>query len=173
MSDSHKEGHSQSYKKLEGMKTLEEILGVAISFEKTARDFYKNLIPNVSKNIRFLVEELAEEEQEHYDLFSGLKDNPDVKKQLQERIETPTEDHKFSDFVHLIDLGEHPDDQTILQYALAREDAAMKQYQELADNAPEGELKYTFQFLAFEEAEHKQELEKKYYEIIHSGGPGN
>ena len=73
----------------------------------------------------------------------------------------------------MLDLGDNPDDQAILQYAVAREDAAMKQYQDLADNAPEGQLKDTFQFLALEEAEHKLELEKKYYELIHSGGPGN
>jgi rubrerythrin len=167
----HKEGHSKSYKKLKDKKTLKEILDVAISFEKTARDFYAGLIPKVSKSIRYLVEELAEEEQQHFDLFTALRDSPGVQKQLDERIKTPTEDHKFSDYVHLIDLGDNPDDQAILQYALAREDAAMKQYRELADNTPEGELQDTFVFLAYEEAEHKLELEKKYYELVHSGGP--
>lgn len=169
----HKEGHSKSYEKLKSKTTLKEILDVAVSFEKTARDFYTAMIPKVSKNIRYIVEELAEEEQGHYDLFLSLKNDPYVQSQLDERIKTPTENHKFSDYVQLLDLGDKPDDQTILQYALAREDAAMKQYQDLADNAPEGELQDTFRFLALEEAEHKLELEKKYYEIIHSGGPGN
>ena len=176
MSKMHKnknqQGHGKSYKKLQDTKTLAEILNVAISFEETARDFYTALIPKVSKNMRYLVEELAEEEQQHFDLFTSLRDNPEVQKQLDERIKTPTEDHKFSDYVQLLDLGDNPDDQSILQYAVAREDAAMKQYQDLADNAPDGELKDTFQFLAFEEAEHKLELEKKYYELVHSGGPG-
>jgi rubrerythrin len=173
MSKINKEGHSKSYKKLHETKTLDEILTIAISFEKTARDFYFNMISKVSKNIRYIVEELAEEEQQHFDLFSQLKNNPEVQKQLDERVKTPTEDHKFSDFVQLLDLGDNPDDQSILQYAVAREDAAMKQYQDLADNAPEGQLRDTFQFLALEEAEHKLELEKKYYELVHSGGPGN
>lgn len=173
MSKINKEGHGKSYKKLQATTSLKEILDIAISFEKTARDFYTAMIPKVSKNIRYIVEELAEEEQEHFDLFSSLRDNPEVQKQLTERVKTPTENHKFSDYVQLLDLGENPDDQAILQYAVAREDAAMKQYQDLADNAPDGELKDTFQFLALEEAEHKLELEKKYYELIHSGGPGN
>ena len=172
MKNTNKEGHSKPYKKLQTKKTLEEILDIAISFEKTARDFYTALIPNVSKNIRYLVEELAEEEQQHFDLFTSLKENSEVKKQLVKKINTPVDDHKFSDFVKLVDLGDNPDDQTILIYALAREDAAMKQYRDLAENAPKGELKDTFSFLAIEEAEHKLELEKKYYEIIHSGGPG-
>ena len=170
--DKSQQRHGKSYKKLQDTKTLAEILNVAISFEETARDFYTALIPKVSKNMRYLVEELAEEEQQHFDLFASLRDNPEVQKQLDERIKTPTEDHKFSDYVQLLDLGDNPDDQSILQYAVAREDAAMKQYQDLADNAPDGELKDTFQFLAFEEAEHKLELEKKYYELVHSGGPG-
>ena len=173
MSTINKQGHSKSYNKLQETKTLEEILTIAISFEKTARDFYTNMIPKVSKNIRYIVEELAEEEQLHFDLFTELKNNPEVQKQLDERVKTPTEDHKFTDYVQLLDLGDNPDDQAILQYAVAREDAAMKQYQDLAKSAPAGQLKKTFQFLALEEAEHKLELEKKYYELVHSGGPGN
>ena len=163
----HKEGHSKSYEKLKSKTTLKEILDVAVSFEKTARDFYTALIPKVSKNIRYLVEELAAEEQEHYDLFVSLRDNKAVQKQLDERIKKPVEDHKFSDYVQLIDLGDKPDDQTILQYALAREDAAMKQYTDLAENAPDGILKDTFKFLAIEEANHKLELEIKYYKLVH------
>jgi len=173
MNKINKEGHSKSYKKLQDTKKLDEILTIAISFEKTARDFYTNMIPKVSKNIRYIVEELAEEEQQHFDLFTKLKNNPEVQKQLDKKVKTPTENHKFSDYVQLLDLGENPDDQSILQYAVAREDAAMKQYQDLANNTPEGQLKDTFQFLAIEEAEHKLELEKKYYELVHSGGPGN
>ena len=59
-----------SYDQLKSKKTLKEILAVAIEFERTARDFYSDLIPKVSKNIRYLVEELAEEEQQHFNLFS-------------------------------------------------------------------------------------------------------
>ena len=65
MSKTYKEGHSKSYKILQKTKTLDEILTIAISFEKTARDFYTAMIPKVSKNIRYIVEELAEEEQQH------------------------------------------------------------------------------------------------------------
>ena len=170
MSDTHKEGHSSSYDILQQQKTLQDVLEVAISFERTARDFYQQMIPKVSKNIRYILQELADEEQQHYDLFQGLRDDPDVLNQLQEKIATPKEDHRFSDYVHLPKWQEPVDDQTILQYALGREDAAMKQYQSLADNAPEGALKSVFQFLAYEETEHKKELEKKYYEIVHGGG---
>jgi rubrerythrin len=168
-----REGHSAAYERIRSGKTLGEILEVATSFEKAARDFYTALIPQVSKNLRYLVEELAAEEQQHFDLFTGLANNPAIERQISERIQTPVEDHRFSDYVQLPDLGENPDDQTILQYALFREYAAMEQYRELALNTEPGPVHDLFEYLANEETAHKRELEKLYYEIVHSGGPGS
>jgi len=169
----HREGHSAAYERIRSKKTLGEILEVATSFEKAAFDFYTALIPKVSKNLRYLVEELAAEEQTHYELFTKLAKNPDIESQVQSEIKTPAEDRRFSDFVHLPDLGDSPDDQKILQYALGREDAAMKHYRELAETTEPGPIHDLFEYLAKEETLHKQELEKQYYEIVHSGGPGN
>ena len=169
----HAEGHSASYARIRSKKSLAEILEVATSFEQKAQEFYTALIPRVSKNIRWLVEELAIEEQEHFALFSTLAKNPDIAEQVKQQIQTPVEDRRFSDYIQLPDLGEKPDDQAILQYAVGREDAAMKQYRELADSTPPGAIHDLFEFLANEETKHKQELEKLYYELIHSGGPGN
>ncbi|MCU7843037.1 MAG: ferritin family protein [Candidatus Thiodiazotropha sp. (ex Monitilora ramsayi)] len=164
------EGQSSSYEKLQSKKSLEEILEVAIAFERTARDFYTDLIPKVSKQIRYLVEELADEEQRHFDLFSELKARPDIDEQIKTMVDTPASDKRFSDAVHLPNLGEQPDDQAVLQYALGREHAAMEQYRALAKSTSEGPIKELFTFLANEETLHKNQLEKLYYEIIHSGG---
>jgi len=166
MSEIGKSGREQ----LEGKKTIAEILDVAISFEKTARDFYRDLEPKVSKNIRWLVEDLAIEEQGHYDLFKSLKERPDIEAHLSSEVAVPASDRKFSDAVLLPDLGDSPDDQEVLRYALYREHTAMEQYQSLAESAPEGALQDLFRFLAKEETEHKNELEKLYYEVVHSGG---
>lgn len=168
----HQEGHSAAYERIRSQTTIEEILTVATSFEKAARDFYTALIPQVSKNLRYLVEQLAAEEQGHFDLFSELANNPDIREQVQQQIRTPVEDNRFSDYIQVPDLGEQPDDQSILQYALGREDAAMKQYRELADSTPAGPIQELFAYLANEETKHKRELEKLYYEIVYSGGPG-
>ncbi len=164
------EGKSGAYERIRSKKTLKEILEVATSFEKAARDFYASLVPKVSKNLRYLVEELAEEEQNHFDLFSKLAENPDIEAQIHDMIQTPVEDHRFSDYIQLPDLGDNPDDQTVLQYAMGREDAAMKQYRELADSTEPGPVHDLFEYLANEETEHKRELEKTYYELVHSGG---
>lgn len=170
MSDTHKaEGHS-GYERLQQTKSIEEILQTAMSFEKSAQEFYSALVHRVSKPMRAMVQELADEEALHYQIFKELHENPTVHEVINERISTPESDHRFSDYIHLPELGETPDDQSILQYALGREQAAMEQYSLLSEEVPEGPLQDVFRFLALEELEHKKELEKRYYEIVHSGG---
>ena len=71
------------YERLKDKATLEEILSVAVEFERTARDFYSGMIPGVSKNIRYLVRELAEEEQRHLDLFIELMRRQDLDEVLR------------------------------------------------------------------------------------------
>ncbi|MET0065767.1 MAG: ferritin family protein [Candidatus Thiodiazotropha sp.] len=165
-----KEGQSSGYQKLQSQKTLGEILAVAIEFERTARDFYTALAPKVSKRIRYLVEELAEEEQRHYDLFSELRSRPDLDQQIASLVDVPASDKRFSDAILLPDLGDNPDDQAVLQYALGREHAAMEQYQSLAENTQDGPARELFRYLANEETQHKNQLEQIYYATVHSGG---
>jgi len=158
------------YNQLKQQTSLKDILAVATEFERTARDFYQDMVPKVSKKIRYLLEELAEEEQRHYDLFSELGARSDIEDQVHELVDTPVSDTRFSDCIHLPELGDNPDDQAVLQYALEREQAAMEQYTALAQMNQEGPIKSLFEFLANEETKHKVELEKLYYEIVHSGG---
>lgn len=164
------EGHQSGYDRLQSKKSLKEILEVATEFERTARDFYTALIPNVSKRIRYLVEELAAEEQGHFDLFNELAAKPSIENEIECAVAVPVSDSRFSDCIQLPDLGENPDDQTVLQYALGREQAAMEQYTALAESTESGAIHDLFVFLAREETLHKQALEKLYYEVVHSGG---
>ena len=166
----NEEGHVHGRDRMRGSKTVAEVLETATSFERSARDFYLDLVPRVSKQIRWLVEELAEEEQRHFDLFNELTQRDDLEEQIRARIATPAADHRFSDCIQLPQLGDKPDDQSVLQYALGREQAAMEQYRELAETTAPGVIRDLFAFLADEETQHKAELEKLYYEIVHSGG---
>ena len=161
---------SHGIDRLRSKTTLREILEVASGFEASARDFYTGLIPRVSKRIRYLVEELAAEEQAHFGLFSALAQRSDLAEQVRAEIERPASDSRCSDCLHLPDLGEQPDDQAVLQYAMGREHAAMSHYGELANTTPAGPIRDLFQFLASEETKHKLELEKVYYEVVHRGG---
>ena len=164
------EGEPGAVERIRASKTLEEILTTASSFERSARDYYAGLAPKVSKRIRWLVKDLAEEEQRHFDLFTELSQRDDIADQVRASVETPASDTRFSDCIQLPDMGDNPDDQAVLQYALGREQAAMEQYRALAESAAPGPIRDLFEFLANEETEHKQELEKLYYEIVHSGG---
>jgi rubrerythrin len=164
------EGTSHGYERIKSKTTLKEVLEVATSFEATARDFYTSLIPKVSKKLRWLVEELAQEEAGHYQMFIDLAARTDIADQIGAEVLIPASDRKFSDAVLLPDLGEHPDDQTLLRYALGREHTAMQQYQSLADSTQPGPIHDLFLFLANEETKHKNELEQLYYEVVHSGG---
>ena len=94
----------------------------------------------------------------------------DLEQQVDTLVEVPASDARFSDCIHLPELGDNPDDQAVLQYALGREHAAMEQYTSLAESAPEGPIKALFRYLADEETQHKAELEKVYYSVVHSGG---
>ncbi len=161
MSEANKE-------KLKDKTTVREIFETATQFEHVAHAFYESLIGKVSKNLRYLVEELAEEELGHVRIFTELAENPHVEKALAEEIARPVSDTQFSDCVMTPDLGENPDDQAVLQYAIFREDAAMKQYTELAETAPDGPLKDAFRTLAIEETKHKAELETIYNDLVNS-----
>lgn len=160
----------QGIERLRGKTSLKEILEVATHFEEVARDFYTALTPKVSKRIRYLVEELAQEEQRHYEMFGALVQRADIADQVKQEIERTAADSKFSDCLHLPNLGDNPDDQAVLQYAMGREHAAMSHYGELAQTAPAGPIRDLFVFLASEETKHKLELEKLYYETVHRGG---
>lgn len=166
----NKEGFARGAEKLRAKTTLKEVLQTAASFEKTAWDFYAALTPKVSKKIRWLVEELAEEEQRHHEMFTDLSEHVDIERQMKSMVDVPASNGRFTDCLHVPDLGENPDDQEVMLYALGREQAAMEQYQSLAESAEPGSFKDMFEFLANEETKHKAELEKLYYELIHSGG---
>ncbi len=162
------EGHG--YQQLKDKTTIGDILKTATEFEKTAMNFYIALKDKVSKRLRPIVQELATEEKHHYELFQNLSNYPQVPEQMAQLIKIPPSDHRFSDYIQTPELSDYPDDQAILQYALGREQAAMEQYITLSEETPPGPIQDLFRSLAKEELSHKQELEKRYYELVHSGG---
>jgi len=155
---------------LESLTTVEEVLETVAEFDREAHSFYTDLVPKVSKHIRYLVEDLAQAELEHIRMISDLVKSPDMRSHLKDAILRPEADRRFSDAIQAPELGDNPDDQAVLQYALAREQIAIEEYSELAANTPPGLLHEVFSFLANEESKHKSELEALYYEIVHSGG---
>ncbi len=160
----------EKFDKLHHHASLQEFIDLAIEFEQVAHDFYTDLLPKISKHIRYIVNELIREEEAHIAKLQELAKRRDIEGALQSEIENMTVDRKFYDGIHLPELGENPDDQEILQYAMMREFIAMVQYSELAEKSPPGPVRDLFQFMANEEIKHKNDLEALYYQIIHSGG---
>ncbi len=153
------------YQRLSQQQSLDEILETAMGFEQTARDFYTDLSDRVGKSLRGLVQNLADEEAEHYNLFMLLRERKDIQQHIGEKIKTPPSDREFTDYTRLPELGDQPTDQQVLSYAMGREQAAMQQYTTLAREAPPGPIADLFQYLANEEQEHLKKLERQYYEI--------
>ena len=102
--------------------------------------------------------------------LTDLAGRADIADQIQTEMRRTAADSRFSDCIHLPELGDHPDDQAVLQYAMGREHAAMSHYGQLAETSPPGLIKDLFTYLASEETKHKLELEKLYYETVHRGG---
>jgi rubrerythrin len=155
---------------LSEMTTVEDVLETVAEFGREAHSFYTDLIPKISKNIRYIVEDLARAELEHIIKLRDLAKSPDMASHLKDAILRPEADRHFSDAVQAPELGDNPDDQAVLQYALAREQIAIEEYSELAANTPPGPLHEVFSYLANEESRHKTALEALYYRIVHSGG---
>jgi rubrerythrin len=165
-----REGDQSKIDLLKQSQSLAEVLELAIQFEQAAAKFYRELIPKVSKSLRWLVESLADEEDEHAQRLDWMRYHPDLQAAIQHKITTPSTNTRFSDAIHTPELQEVVDDQALLQYALGREQLAMEQYGFLAAEIEAGKINDLFKWLAAEELEHKVELEKLYYEIVHHGG---
>lgn len=154
---------------LRSKESLREILKVAILFERTAYSFYSELAPKVSKKMRHLMNFLIKEEEQHVKIFSDLLQHPNIEQQLSQMVTTPSSNPRFSEAFQIQDLGENPDEQTVLRYAMFREQAAMEQYTFLAKEVPPGAIRDLFFYLSQQENEHKDELEKLYKEAVLSG----
>ncbi len=157
-------------KALSETTTVEEVLETVAEFDRKAHEFYVALIPKVSKSIRYIVEELAQAELEHVVKIRTLAQSDEIAGHLKDAIKRPEADRRFSDAIQMPELGDKPDDQDVLRYALSLEQVAIEEYSELAANTPPGPLHEVFSYLANEESKHKSELEALYYEVVHSGG---
>lgn len=154
------------YQELKTKTSIGEILTTASSFEYNAFIFYTSLQEKVSVPLRSLVKELANEEQNHYELFQALSKHPHVQEQITKLVSIPPSTDRFSYYIQTPALNEFLDDQAILQYAMGREQAAMEQYSSLAQEVLPGPIQDLFYYLAHEEQQHKIELEKRYSELL-------
>jgi rubrerythrin len=165
-----REGDAGKREQLRETSSVLEVIDVAIQFEEAAAAFYQQLIPRVSKPLRWLVSTLAEEEEEHAARLREMHKRPDLQQLLERHLQQLRIDPRFSDALQTPDLEAVRDEQALLEYALSREQLALEQYRQLAQESLPGPLRELFQWLANEEIDHKGELEKRYYALVYRGG---
>jgi len=136
----------------------DEILDFAIQNEQNAVDLYTDLASKTkSAAIKAEFEEYANEERGHKIKLQNVKKG----RQLLD-ADAKIQDLKISDYTVDADLGDNPDYQTVLLFAMKQEKAAFKLYTDLAGLSSDQGVKTLFLGLAQEEAKHKLRFEIEY-----------
>lgn len=140
------------------LTTVDEILDFAIQNEQDAADLYTDLAEKAgSPAVRADFKHYAEEERGHKAKLIRVKNG----KTLLDASEA-VQDLKISEYTVDVELGENPDYQSVLLFAMKQEKAAFRLYSDLAALAPTAELKELLSGLAQEEAKHKLRFEIEY-----------
>ncbi len=136
----------------------DEILDFAIQNEQNAVDLYTDLATKAkSAAIKAEFEEYANEERGHKAKLENVKSG----RQLLD-ADSKIQDLKISDYTVDMDLGETPDYQSVLLFAMKQEKAAFKLYTDLAGLTADPAIKKLLLGLAQEEAKHKLRFEIEY-----------
>lgn len=138
--------------------TTDEILDFAIQNEQNAVDLYTSLAEKTkSPAARTEFIQFANEERGHRAKLEKVKSG---RKLLG--MDSKVQDLKIADYTVDVVLGDDPDYQNILLFAMKQEKAAFRLYSDLAAMAPDADLKSMLLDLAQEEAKHKLKFEIEY-----------
>jgi rubrerythrin len=142
--------------------SADEILKFAIQNEQDAVDLYTDLAQKAqSPAIKETFSQYAEEERGHKAKLERVRSGKKVMATNEKIL-----DLKISDYTVGEKLGENPDYQSVLIFAMKAEKAAFKLYTELAARTGELEFEELFLGLAQEEAKHKLRFEIEYDDNI-------
>jgi len=138
------------------------LIKLAITKEVEAAQFYEELAASTQRpEMRDVFKEFAEQEWGHKRRLEELRIEEITEESLQ-----PVPDLKISEY--LVDREPHPGMafHEALVVAIKREERALKMYTDFANSFSDPKLKRLFQFLANEEAKHKNRLETIYDEEV-------
>lgn len=145
---------------------LQDILEQAINFEKEAYDFYTTALGLVeSEQAKTILRELADEEASHQAKLTEIRDSGLT---WAAPIDNPEDrvDLKIGEHLMPAQLDETSDFQDALMVAIKREQASYDFYTSMAQIVcPESQQ--VFQFLADEEAKHKNNVQEIYDQIVY------
>jgi len=141
---------------------LKEIIEYAIAKEKVAHALYLNASKEASlPSNRQLLTKLAEMEAAHAEKLEKL--DPTGLTTLSSKL---AEDLHIAEFLEDVELDANADFQSILIYAMKREEKSRDFYETMSKVCEDEKAKKLFAALADEEKEHKRSLELIYDEEI-------
>ena len=141
---------------------IDEILVFAIAQEQNAVDFYTGLAREAhSEEMKRVFLEFAGEEIRHKKRLTGIREQG-IFNMSTEKVA----DLKIADYVIDVKATGKLSYEEALVLAMKREKAAFKLYSNLAERAPDRELKEIFESLAMEESRHKLRFELEYDEFV-------
>jgi rubrerythrin len=143
-------------------QNVDEILSFAIKNEQDAVDLYTDLAGKArNEAVKKVFLTYADEERGHKAKLQRVKGG-----QKSLAPSEKVQDLKIADYTVDVELGENPDYQSVLLFAMKAEKAAFKLYMDLAARTGDHEFEQLFLGLAQEEAKHKLRFELEYDEQI-------
>jgi rubrerythrin len=143
-------------------KNVDAILIFAIEQEQKAVDFYSELAKEAqSEEMKKVFIEFAAEEIKHKQRLTRIREEGVFTMPKQQ-----VADLKISDYVVEVKASGKLSYEEALVLAMKREKAAFKLYSNLAERAPNDQLKDIFEALAMEESRHKLRFELEYDEFV-------
>jgi rubrerythrin len=143
-------------------KNVDAILLFAIEQEQKAVDFYTELAKEAqSEEMKKVFIEFAGEEIKHKQRLTRIREEGVFTMPKQQ-----VADLKISDYVVDVKASGKLTYEEALVLAMKREKAAFRLYSNLAERAPNDELKSIFEALSMEESRHKLRFEVEYDEFV-------
>jgi rubrerythrin len=143
-------------------KHVDEILVFAIEQEQKAVDFYTSLAKEAtSEEMKKVFLEFAGEEIRHKQRLTRIREEGVFTMPRQQ-----VADLKISDYIIDVKPTGKLSYEEALVLAMKREKSAFRLYSNLAERAPNDELKSVFEALAMEESRHKLRFELEYDEYV-------
>ncbi len=152
----------------EGPLSWEAVVQTAIEREREAQELYLEASEKVKAGeARELLHDLAAQEEGHRRRLERLLAGQ-ISPEVLARYDREIVDLRITDFLQEVPLDERSDVQQVLIVAGKREAGSHALYAALADACEDDEVAALFQFLATEELEHKQRIERLYEELFYS-----
>ncbi|MGI6368438.1 MAG: ferritin family protein [Anaerolineae bacterium] len=147
--------------------TLEQVIQLAIEREIAARDLYSSLLEQVQDEVvQGLLRDLAAQEEGHRRHLEVLLSAGALTRRLT-AAPRPVTDLHLTDHLVEAPLDAHADVQQVLIAAAKREAGSHALYKALADAAADAEIANIFDYMATQELEHKQRIERLYEDLYY------